>query len=248
MSARTLQGRVSLAGIGVPEGSFMTGFTAKLIDRITSVVALCVLLVGASFVNASWLGYKNDSPSPIVVQTSIVVNGKIQGGKSHTLYPGETAWDNIPTAGQRQITVMDPKANNKVIGQETINIANQDVLLSAQLQAQPQQQGKAPLPPVLRLIPIKIVGVPGVIAPKTEAPKEAPKGGQKAPVPPRSTLPPTAVPPADQPKAPAEKPKSLPPTEQPKSPPPAEKPKSPPAEQPKTPPADPPKSKPGNDK
>ena len=210
----------------------------------------CLACVFApSWASAAWLGYKNDTQAAIVVQTSVVVNDKVVRGKEHKLYPGEIAWDNIPVAGPRQISVMDPKANNKLTGQETINVANQDIFLSVQWQAQPQQPGKAVIPPALRLIPVKLPVPPGVIPPKGDAPKDAPKTGPNTPIPPRSPLPPSATPPSDKPKTPpAEKPKSPPSADQPKTP--AEQPKSPPpAEQPKTPPpAEQPKSKSGNDK
>jgi membrane peptidoglycan carboxypeptidase len=227
---------------------FMTGFAAKLREGITGALACWLCLFAPSLASAAWLGHKNDTQAAIAVQTSVVVNGKVQRGKLHVIHPGERVWDNIAAAGPQQISIMDPSANNKVLGQETINIANQDILLSVQWQAQPQVQGKAPVPPSLRLIPIKIVGPPGVVSPKADSPKEAPKTGPGTPIPPRTPLPPTSTPP-DNPKAPpADKPKLPPSAEQPKAPPPSEKPKTP-TEQPKTPPpAEQPKSKSGNDK
>ncbi len=221
----------------------MTGFAANLSQKTLGVLACCVGLLAPSLASAAWLGYKNDTAAPIVVQTSIKVNDKIVRGKQHLLYPGECAWDNIATSGQQQITIMDPKANNKVVGQENINVANQNVLLSLQWQAQPQPPGRPPVPPALRIFPLNIIGPAGVVGPNNQGPNGGPKAGPNAPVPPRTPLPPSSLPP-DQPNTPSDTPKPLLPGEQPKTPPPGEQPKGP-QEQPKTqPPAGQPKAAP----
>ncbi len=251
----------------------MTGFAAKLSQKTLGVLACCIGLSAPSLSSAAWLGYKNDTAAAIVVQTSVKVNDKIVRGKQHLLFPGECAWDNIATTGQQQISIMDPKANNKVVGQENINIANQDVLLSLQWQAQPQVQGRPPVPPALRIFPMKIIGPAGVVPPNNPPPNGGAKAGPNAPVPPRTPLPPISSPPeqpgtpsdsptpllpveqpkaatpGEQPKGPQEQPKTQPPAGQPKAAPPAQPPvqpqPQPPTERPKTPPVQRPKSKGG---
>jgi hypothetical protein len=170
------------------EGEFMTRFATKSVGWKLGHLAWVVCLFVPSVSSAAWLGYRNDTAVPIIVQTSVVANDRIVRGKEHKLFPGEIVYDNIPTSGPRQITVVDGKSNN-LIGQETITVASQDIFLSLQLHSRPQTQGKAPVPPVLMLIPAKSPGPGGVVPPK-----DAPKNGRNTPVPPRTPLPPSSSP------------------------------------------------------
>lgn len=187
---------------------------------------------------AAWLGYKNDTKSAIVVQTSINVNGRIINGKVHTLYPGEVAWDNIPAAGARQVAVAD-KTTNRILASENINIQNQDVFLSAQTYQPPQVPGKTAVPPAVRLVAIKAPVAPGTVP---EKPKTNPNPNPNQPVP-KGNLPPTVTPKAPEtpkgktPEVPKGK---LPPTVGPATPTPNDAPKEAPKESPKEAPKSPP--------
>ena len=76
-----------------------------------------------SFANAaSWLGYKNDTGSPVIIQSAIIVNSQLRWQKPHSLFPGEVAWDAIAAPGPRVIGVFDPKQNNRLIYQEGVTI------------------------------------------------------------------------------------------------------------------------------
>ncbi|MBX7105750.1 MAG: hypothetical protein K1X57_16830 [Gemmataceae bacterium] len=194
----------------------MMGVYGVWANRAGWAVALLVFLYAPASVSASWLGFKNETTSPVTVQTAVVVNGRVVRGNPHVLYPGEIAWDNVPAPGPRQISVYNPKANNALVAQESINIGNADIFLSVQLVQQPQQPGKAALPPVVRLIATKAPVPPG-----QQPAKEQPKAAPNAPVPPRTNLPPTAG--QNPPPPPAEKPKT---PDAPKSPPPADSGKS----------------------
>lgn len=114
---------------------------------------------------AAWLGYKNETATPIIVQTSVLVNGRVMRGKAHLLYPGEIAWDNIAAPGARSVSIYDPKANNRLVFQDTVNVANQDVFVAARLVQPPLLPGmKAPLPPQVRLVGT-VAPVPGGVVP-----------------------------------------------------------------------------------
>jgi len=205
-------------------------------------VALALSLCLPAISSAAWLGYKNNTQAVIVVQTSVTANGKVINGKAHTLYPGEVAWDNISAAGMRTVAVYDPKANNRLVTAENINVQNQDIFLSAQMVAQPQIPNRPPVPPALKLIAIKAPAPPG--GGGQEKPKQNPNQPNQ-PVPPKGPLPPTVNPKTpDAPKTPP--PNSPPPSDAPKSPQPKEEPKgSPPKEAPKNPsPKETPKSPP----
>jgi len=174
-----------------------------------AALAVAYALAAPATGQAAWFGYRNDTNKVMVVQTSVTVNGRLIRGKAHVLYPGEMAWDNMAAPGLRTITVFDPKANNRVVAQENIFIQNQDVFLSAQMRPAPQLPGRPPQPPVLRLVPARAPGPPGVVPPKPSNPTPPP--GTNPAVPPRGPLPPTA------------QPKPAPPTPAPKADPPKSK-------------------------
>src|SRR5438445_13857081 len=92
--------------------------------------------------SAAWLGYKNESSAIIIVQSATVVNGQVVRGKPHLLYPGEVAWDTVPKPGTRQVSIYDPKANNRLVSQDTVNCAGNDVFLSVQVEVAPPRPGQ----------------------------------------------------------------------------------------------------------
>lgn len=162
---------------------------------VTVCVVACLFPAKAA---ASWLGYRNDTAQPVTVQTSVLVNGRVVRGTPHVLYPGEVAWDSVAAPGPRQISIYDPKAGNRLVAQDSINIGNVDIFLSVQLQAVQPAPGKAAVP-VVRLVPTRVPVLPGGAAPKAAESKATPKAAP-TPVPPKSTLPPTvpAAPPASK--------------------------------------------------
>ena len=64
---------------------------------LTGLVALLLPTIA----NAAWLGYKNNTAVPVVIQSAVVVNNQLRWGKPHTLFPGEVAWDAVTTPGAR---------------------------------------------------------------------------------------------------------------------------------------------------
>ena len=131
------------------------------------------------------------SSAAIVVQSSVVVNNKVLRGKAHVLYPGEIAWDNIAAPGARQITIYDPKANNRLVFQDNVNILNLDIFLGVKLEKPAPVPNQPVQPAVIRLVPTKAPGPAGVIPPKPVAPAiPAPVRPPNMPAP---TLPPSAA-------------------------------------------------------
>ncbi|MFL5329593.1 MAG: hypothetical protein ACJ8C4_11820 [Gemmataceae bacterium] len=144
-------------------------------------IAIAILGVIAPASQAAWLGYKNETKAPMVVQTTVVVNNQIVRGKAHVLYPNEIAWDNIPAPGSRQISIYDPKANNKLIHQDTITIGNLDIFLSARMETPAQQPNKPAPQPVIKLLPTKAPVAPGVVPPPQPKANPGTQPPQKAP-------------------------------------------------------------------
>jgi len=152
---------------------------------------------------AGWLGYKNDTPAVIVVQSGILVNNQVRLGKAHILYPGEIAWDAVTAPGLRQISVFDPKLPTVPVHRGVINSQNID-FLSVQIVTPPPIKGQAQTPQI-RLVPAKPPVMPGVNVPGVKPnqpgspgnPKTQPPGtGVPLPPNPPKAGPPTTPPPA----------------------------------------------------
>src|SRR5262245_51291723 len=111
----------------------------------TAVVPACA--------EAGWLGYKNNTPAVIVVQSGSMVNNQVRLGKAHILYPGEIAWDAVTAPGLRQISVFDPKRPTLPLHRGVINSQTID-FLSVQIVTTPPIKGQAQ-PPQIQLVPAK---------------------------------------------------------------------------------------------
>ena len=158
-------------------------------------LTVAMSLLVAHPASAAWLGYRNETAAAIVVQSSVVVNGKVLRGKAHVLYPGEIAWDNIAAPGARQLTIYDPKANNRQVFQDSINVVNQDIFLSVRLEKPAQVPNQPAQPATIRLVSIKPPGPAGVVRPKAIPPSTpAPVRPPNQPATPVPVAPPSAAP------------------------------------------------------
>lgn len=77
-------------------------------------------------VQAAWLGFRNDSSIPVMVQSSCLIKEKPWPLKSQTLYPGEVAWQSILHAGPRRILIKEANTPNKFLLQVTILCGSED--------------------------------------------------------------------------------------------------------------------------
>jgi hypothetical protein len=94
------------------------------------------LLVALSAVPASahaaWLGFRNDTSVPVVVQGTTMVNRQVRRTKPHLLYSREVAWDAILQAGNQMITVYDAKNPRLILYKGTIMVTG-DLFYSLQV-------------------------------------------------------------------------------------------------------------------
>jgi|HubBroStandDraft_6_1064221.scaffolds.fasta_scaffold773343_2 hypothetical protein len=119
-------------------------------------IAVAVTALFPSIASAAWLGYKNETNAIIVVQSAAVVNGQVIRGKPHQLYPGEVAWDTVPQPGVRQVSIFDPRANNRLVAQDNVNCTGNDLFLSVQVETPPPPRpGQPAQPPRVKLVPSK---------------------------------------------------------------------------------------------
>src|SRR5947209_13893524 len=125
----------------------MIGLRRTMRCLVLPAVAVALIALFPALASAAWLGYKNETNAIIIVQSATVVNGQVVRGKPHLLYPGEVAWDTVPKPGARQVSIYDPKANNRLVSQDTVNCAGADVFLSVQTEVQPARPGQPPPAP-----------------------------------------------------------------------------------------------------
>jgi hypothetical protein len=79
------------------------------------IVAICLVvgvLASADAATANWLTVKNDSGSAIVLQETVVVNGKVKRGKAINLLPGETYREFLPAPTAKRVEVFDSRNRN----------------------------------------------------------------------------------------------------------------------------------------
>lgn len=145
--------------------------------------------------DAAWLGYKNNTNAVVVIQAAdvVVVNGQVKQprpGKAHTLYPGEVAWDPIAAAGPRVISVYDPKNNNRLVMQERVDAARNDIFLSLQFVQPPPVNGRSQQPQ-LKLLPTVLPSqAPGILPPGSMPPNQPPPGSRPPTTPQTPSAPP----------------------------------------------------------
>jgi len=116
---------------------------------------LAFLLLGVFPVtaDAAKVAFRNDGPTPIVVQGTIVVRGQVQRGKALQIQPGQSAsYDQMP-AGNASITVYDATQPNRVLFQGPLTVGTDNLYFSVK----PDPPGpKAKLDPVKPPMPMGV--------------------------------------------------------------------------------------------
>src|SRR5438045_133033 len=95
--------------------------------QVWQAAAALITAAAPAWVQAAWLGYKNDTQTVIIVQSASAVNNQLRPGKAHVLYPGEIAWDAVTAPGPRRLSVYDPKQSNRLLLWDTVNSQNLDI-------------------------------------------------------------------------------------------------------------------------
>jgi hypothetical protein len=129
----------------------------------TAVVCLLALLVVAAEparATAAWLGFRNDTKVPVIVQGATVQRiGQrtiVRRGKAVGLSPGDVSWEPILELGNRIITVTEANPPGRVLYQGIVPILGNDLFFSIQLDPPPPPaKGEKPLPPRVKLVPAK---------------------------------------------------------------------------------------------
>jgi hypothetical protein len=95
----------------------------------------CALLLGLPLLARAdgWVGLRNDSKTPIVVQASTVVNNRVVPGRLVLLYPGEVAWDCVVQPCVKSIAVYDPQQANRPLFEKKVPCGTVDLFFAVQV-------------------------------------------------------------------------------------------------------------------
>lgn len=91
-------------------------------------VILMATLTAAGDAQAAWLGFRNDTSTPLSIQIS--TGGRI--GASITLNPGETTWNFVPDDSVSNVVVSNSKMAVLVRFETTVVTRQTDVLYAIQ--------------------------------------------------------------------------------------------------------------------
>jgi hypothetical protein len=95
------------------------------------VCALTLVVAWPLGARAAWLGFRNDTGVPIVVQSGSPTRAGMRWSKAHGLYQGEVSWDSVVQKGARVIVIFDAK--RRPVGKAQINCGDDDQCFSVQV-------------------------------------------------------------------------------------------------------------------
>lgn len=115
--------------------------------RSVILLACSILAAGPGPARAAWLGLRNDTKAPIVIQTSTVVNNMPCAGRPLVLYPGEVTWDCVVQPCVKDITICDAKTKKPIVEKKGTACGTTDVFFSIQQGAPGQMKLVPTMPP-----------------------------------------------------------------------------------------------------
>jgi hypothetical protein len=106
---------------------------------------------------AGWLGFRNETSGPVIVQATEIVNGIARQAKAHIVMPGEVCWDQIATPGNKLIRINDAKQPIRTLYLNAIQFVGKDLFFSIQTDVPPPASGGRPrtAPAKVKLVPAK---------------------------------------------------------------------------------------------
>jgi hypothetical protein len=100
-----------------------------------SLLALAALAASPALTQAGWFGVRNDTGAPVVIQSGVVVNGKVVPGRPLVLAPNEIAWDPVLKPVVKCVAIADPKNPKKILLQTNFPCGPGDAFLSLKMPA-----------------------------------------------------------------------------------------------------------------
>lgn len=111
-----------------------------------ALLALVAIAATPATSQAAWLGLRNETGAPIVVQTGVVANNAMTPGRPIVIYPNEVAWDCALKPCVKAIAIADPKNPKQVLLQVNVPVGPGDVFLAVKMIG-PGQYRLVPAPP-----------------------------------------------------------------------------------------------------
>ncbi|MGE3809646.1 MAG: hypothetical protein AB7K24_33695 [Gemmataceae bacterium] len=95
----------------------------RVVDiRTLGLLATVLLAGGPSYAQAAWLGLRNDTGAPIVVQAA--------PGRPMVLLPGEITWENVPRPTVKAMQILGAKPPRPLLFQGRVPCGNTDMFFS----------------------------------------------------------------------------------------------------------------------
>jgi hypothetical protein len=108
-----------------------------------ALLSLAVGAIGPGSASAGWLGFRNDTKAPILVQGMSIVNKTLRAGKVHTLQPGQVSWDFIIAPGNKLVIIADAKQPTRILYRDTVPFMGKDLFYSIKPEAPAKNNAKA---------------------------------------------------------------------------------------------------------
>lgn len=130
-----------------------------------SLLALGSLAASPAEAQLGWIGFKNETQSPVVVQISHLAKGRIQHGKAHLLVQGNVAWERMLQQGDKLITVYDAAQPRRVLFQQKFPFVGQELFYAIELESAPPPVPVPALAAKVKLTAAKPPAPPGQVPP-----------------------------------------------------------------------------------
>jgi hypothetical protein len=143
--------------------------------------------------DAAGIAFRNDLPTPIIIQVASITNNVVRRGRPTLVLPSRVTLERMLPPGKVLVLVYDANQPSRVLFQETILFPAKDLFLSLQLDPppapkpvekaekaekaeKPEKGGHTAKPTVsrIRLLPASLTGPPAKVVP-TNIPPAPPK-------------------------------------------------------------------------
>jgi hypothetical protein len=85
--------------------------------RSIGCVLLLITACGTARADSDWLGLRNDTDGPLIVQEIILVKNQVRRGPSQKLLPGESAFEAKVVPSSKRVVIFDPRDPDRLLYQ-----------------------------------------------------------------------------------------------------------------------------------
>jgi hypothetical protein len=106
-------------------------FTFPILSSI-GIAFVCLVANRSAAAEGGWLGFRNETNTPIIVQGVSIINRVPRQGPRHVLQPGQECWYVMIAKGNKLILVADAKQPTRLLAQETVTYSGTDIFFAVQ--------------------------------------------------------------------------------------------------------------------